>query len=109
MRLLFSLLSLTFSLCLSAQEVKQEKVYITKTGEKHHTKNCHYLKYSKIETTLEEADKGEYTPCNVCRLNTSISSSEKSPKGKTKAISKRWALPGQHTKRNPMQTQCSLW
>lgn len=85
MHLLIALLSLTYSLCLSAQEVKQEKVYITKSGKKHHTENCHYLKYSKIETTLQEADKEGYTPCKVCHRQSSGSSPEKSLKGQTKA------------------------
>lgn len=42
-------------------------VYITKTGGKYHTKRCKYLRQSKIEITITEAQKTGYTPCSKCK------------------------------------------
>lgn len=56
-----------------------QEVYITKTGEKYHTENCHYLKNSKIVITLEKALETGYEACKVCkpirRSNSNIESS----------------------------------
>ena len=41
-------------------------VYVTKTGNKYHKSNCSYLKKSKIQTTLSEAQSQGYTPCSRC-------------------------------------------
>lgn len=41
-------------------------VYVTKTGNKYHKSNCSYLKKSKIQTTLSEAQSQGYTPCSKC-------------------------------------------
>lgn len=41
-------------------------VYITETGTKYHKAGCRYLKDSKIEITLEEAQEEGYTACKVC-------------------------------------------
>lgn len=40
-------------------------VYITRTGEKYHTKDCSYLK-SRIQITLTDAKKNGYEPCKRC-------------------------------------------
>lgn len=40
-------------------------VYVTRTGECYHRKNCSYLK-SRIETTLEEAVADGYRRCSRC-------------------------------------------
>ena len=50
-----------------ACDADAQKVYITKTGEKYHRKDCRYLRYSSIEIELKEAKKTGYTPCSVCR------------------------------------------
>ena len=44
-----------------------QTVYTTKTGEKYHTANCRYLKYSKKEITLEQAINLGYQACTVCK------------------------------------------
>lgn len=44
-----------------------QSVYTTKTGEKYHTANCHYLKYSKKEIALEQAINLGYQACSVCK------------------------------------------
>lgn len=41
-------------------------VYVTKTGKKYHKGGCSYLKNSKIEITLSEAQSKGYTPCSKC-------------------------------------------
>ena len=41
-------------------------VYITRTGERYHDAGCRYLSKSCIETTLQAAVNGGYTPCKVC-------------------------------------------
>ncbi len=48
-------------------QVTAQTVCITKTGEKYHRESCHYLRYSKIEITLEKAIKLQYDPCSVCK------------------------------------------
>lgn len=54
--------SITFGSTLVAQTV-----YTTKTGEKYHTENCRYLKYSKKEIELKVAISNGYDPCLVCK------------------------------------------
>ena len=44
-----------------------QTVYTTKTGEKYHTENCRYLKYSEKEITLQEAIDRGYQACSVCK------------------------------------------
>lgn len=45
----------------------QERVYITRTGEKYHLKDCSRIKDKEIwEITLDEATQKGYTPCKVC-------------------------------------------
>ena len=41
-------------------------VYVTNTGNKYHKSSCSYLKKSKIQTTLSEAQNQGYTPCSKC-------------------------------------------
>lgn len=41
-------------------------VYITRSGERYHDATCRYLSKSCIETTLQAAVDGGYTPCKVC-------------------------------------------
>lgn len=62
---LITLLMLTSYCCTIAQDKKF--VYITKTGEKYHTENCHYLKYSRTEIELDKAKDRGYTACSVCK------------------------------------------
>ena len=42
-------------------------VYITNTGEKYHKSGCRYLKDSKIEISLSEAQSQGYDACGVCK------------------------------------------
>lgn len=53
--------------CSSGVIQDRTVVYVTKTGEKYHTKSCRYLKYSSIEITLDKAKDRGYTPCSVCK------------------------------------------
>lgn len=41
-------------------------VYRTETGSKYHRASCHYLKYSKIKTTVKSAKARGLSPCKVC-------------------------------------------
>lgn len=47
-------------------EDAEEKVYITKTGEKYHRADCTYLKGNGEEITLSEAKESGYEPCKKC-------------------------------------------
>lgn len=47
--------------------VKEQVVYVTKTGKKYHKSSCHYLKKSKIKTTKSKAKESGYTACKVCK------------------------------------------
>lgn len=62
MKTIFAILCLIGSLTIQAQTV-----YVTKTGEKYHKENCHYLKQSKKSITLEKALEMGYKPCSVCK------------------------------------------
>lgn len=46
-------------------------VYITDTGAKYHKAGCQYLSKSKNSITLREAKERGYTPCSVCKPQTS--------------------------------------
>jgi len=59
----FAILFYTFSLVALAGG---DKVYVTEGGKKYHKKNCSIVKTGKSETTLVEAKKKGYLPCNVC-------------------------------------------
>lgn len=50
---------------LTANEVDDSFVYITKTGEKYHTVDCFYLK-SCIGISLSDAIDNGYEPCKKC-------------------------------------------
>src|SRR5690606_27485990 len=65
MKFLQLLLFLVFLGC--SQNSPAQTVYTTKTGEKYHTTNCRYLKYSKKEITLEQAINLGYQACSVCK------------------------------------------
>ena len=41
-------------------------VYITKTGKRYHADGCEGLKNSKIQTTIQQAEKDGYTPHKAC-------------------------------------------
>ena len=45
---------------------QDEVVCITRTGEKYHLCSCQYLRSSKIEIDLSDAE-ARYTPCSVCK------------------------------------------
>ena len=47
--------------------VKEQVVYITKTGKKYHKGSCHHLKKSKIEIKKSKAKELGYTACAVCK------------------------------------------
>ncbi|MBY0427475.1 MAG: hypothetical protein K2Q22_17700 [Cytophagales bacterium] len=57
---------LVFNISLMAMAAGGDKVYVTDGGKKYHKKNCSVVKTGKTETTLEDAKKKGYTPCNVC-------------------------------------------
>ena len=50
----------------SIQDTNSTIVYVTETGSKYHKANCSYLKNSKIEMTLSNAEAQGYTPCSRC-------------------------------------------
>lgn len=49
------------------KKTTSKTVYITNTGSKYHKSNCRTLKYSKIKTTLKEAEADGYTACKICK------------------------------------------
>lgn len=49
------------------QNSPAQTVYTTKTGEKYHISNCHYLKNSKKEIYLQDAIDLGYQACSVCK------------------------------------------
>ena len=48
-------------------QVKEQTVYITRTGKKYHRDGCRYLSKSRIPVSLKDAKAQGYTPCTVCR------------------------------------------
>ena len=50
---------------LTNKEAKKTVVYVTKTGECYHTKDCYTLHKSKIKKKLNEVCE-EYRPCKIC-------------------------------------------
>lgn len=52
--------------CSYGQEA-QDKVCITRTGEKYHRCTCRYLRQSSFEIRISEATRRGYTACSVCR------------------------------------------
>lgn len=54
------------SVTTTAQNTNSAIVYVTNTGKKYHRSNCSYLKKSKIEMNLSEAQSQGYTPCSRC-------------------------------------------
>ena len=50
----------------SANNKKDQTVYVTRTGSKYHLSGCRYLRQSKIAMKLSEAC-GSYTACSVCK------------------------------------------
>lgn len=50
----------------SVQNTNSAIVYVTNTGKKYHKPNCSYLKKSKIQMNLSEAQSEGYTPCSRC-------------------------------------------
>lgn len=61
-RLLLFILLITYGANLTAQSV-----YTTKTGEKYHKSDCHYLKNSKKEYSLKKVQSLGYSACSVCK------------------------------------------
>ncbi|WP_178988651.1 hypothetical protein [Winogradskyella schleiferi] len=75
-RIILFLLTIAWS-----SNVMSQTVYSTKTGEKYHTENCRYLKYSKKAIDLNKAKALGYAACKVCKPtmeNIKISESEPS-------------------------------
>jgi hypothetical protein len=64
--LLPGLLSFGWSAPVAAQSTVAT-VYVTRTGEKYHRTDCHYLRQSRRAITLDSAVADGYTPCRVCR------------------------------------------
>lgn len=62
LKVLLFVATMFYTLSISAQTV-----YVTKTGEKYHTANCRYLKYSQKEITLEKAIALGFEACKVCK------------------------------------------
>ncbi|WP_299114346.1 hypothetical protein [uncultured Winogradskyella sp.] len=62
LKIVLLFITLSFGYFISAQNV-----YTTKTGEKYHKNNCHYLKYSKKEIKLDKAKALGYLACKVCK------------------------------------------
>lgn len=52
---------------LETVAVKEQVVYITKTGKKYHKGSCHHLKKSKIEIKKAKAKELGYTACGTCK------------------------------------------
>lgn len=52
---------------LETVTVKEQVVYITKTGKKYHKASCHHLRKSKIEMKKSKAKELGYTACAVCK------------------------------------------
>ncbi len=50
----------------TAQNTNSAIVYVTNTGKKYHKSSCSYLKKSKIQMTLSEAQSQGYTACSKC-------------------------------------------
>lgn len=48
------------------EDVKENVVYITKTGKKYHRDGCSSLSKSKIEISREVAESKGYSPCSIC-------------------------------------------
>lgn len=59
--------ALTHPALVTAQDKKDQIVYITNTGEKYHRGNCRYLRKSKIAIKKSEAIDRGYEPCKVCK------------------------------------------
>lgn len=57
-------LFILFSFCL-IQVLIAQTVYITDTGAKYHSRNCRFIKKSKIAIDLSDAKKN-YEACKVC-------------------------------------------
>ncbi len=49
------------------QPVVGSIVFITNTGKKYHSSGCRYLKDSKIEISISDAQSQGYDPCGVCK------------------------------------------
>ncbi|MCI8470408.1 MAG: hypothetical protein HFJ35_02790 [Clostridia bacterium] len=50
----------------TAQNTNSAIVYVTNTGKKYHQSSCSYLKKSKIQISLSEAQSQGYTACSKC-------------------------------------------
>ena|SRR5690606_12405165 len=59
-------------LLIGSVSIKAQTVYLTKTGEKYHEKNCHHLRKSSISISLEDAKDRGYEPCKHCKPITTI-------------------------------------
>lgn len=68
-------LSLLILLCLFTCSILSQTVYVTKTGEKYHRKECQYLRNSSRSIDLKDAVAVGYEPCKVCKPQTGNSRS----------------------------------
>jgi len=69
----FKFLLLFGMLCFACEMPAQnQKVYVTKTGEKYHKSTCRYLKNSKKEITLAIALEKGFTACSVCKPTSKV-------------------------------------
>lgn len=51
---------------VSVMAAENDIVYVTNTGDKYHRANCSYLRRSKRQITLGEAQRSGYKPCSKC-------------------------------------------
>lgn len=64
MKQLFLLLSMFFVFSITSNYA--QKVYVTKSGDKYHSKDCQYAKKDATEMNLSDAVAKKLKPCTVC-------------------------------------------
>lgn len=106
MKTLFLTLSCLISLSYSCQSLS-DTVYVTETGKRYHTEDCWYLKYSKREVTLKEAQSFGYTPCKVCKPKGKAieGSAKKAKRESSRSVKKRKIKQGVTSTRCRATTQ----
>lgn len=102
MKSLILTLALVFAAFFSANETfaQVEMVYVTKSGDKFHKKDCHHLKGNTNLTSMElgKAKTGKYVACKGCYDLTKTT-----PVNKTKTTPVK-TTPVDKTKTTPVKT-----
>ncbi len=97
MKSLILTLALVFAAFFGANQTfaQVEMVYVTKSGDKFHKKDCHHLKGNTNLTSMElgKAKTGKYTACKGCYDLT-----------KTTPVNKAKTTPVDKTKTTPVKT-----